>query len=425
MSTTYGATTTDVIKGALRRITSYQSGESLAAPDIADCLDTFNDLLASWSTDDNFIPGVVEYVTNWTAGKNTYNVGNPLCTELGFSPYQANAQQGSNLLVAAGGQPSNVAVGATLTDSQNVIPTGVTNSTAFVFAGLPPASTNNAPGATVSSITTVTAINLAIVFTVLVPNGAVSAVIASVNGLVGAWTGPTTTSQVTFSDNEFRSVTFTNGSTAVTWSVGLSNTVSATAILPNVAAMSNNAVSTTGSNTQVTYSVPGDFLPAFRRPLLIKFGFTRFNNLDFPLDVEESMSEYGSILYKPQPGPWPTVAWYNNTYPYGTLKCYQTPGNNAELHLFVKVILNDLNANQPILLPPGYVRALKWCLARELWVEYVNPMQVPIMLEKLAMESLKMIKDLNAKPAQRAKYDRALVRGNRADGGWIFYGGYR
>ena len=158
---------------------------------------------------------------------------------------------------------------------------------------------------------------------------------------------------------------------------------------------------------------------------MIKFGFSRFNNLDFPLDIEESLSEYGSILYKPQPGPWPTVAFYNNTYPYGVLKVYQTPGNNAELHLFVKVILNDLSANQPILLPPGYVRALKWCLARELWVEYCGGIPMPPTLEKLAMEALKAIKDLNAKPAQRAKYDRALVRGNRADGGWIFYGGYR
>ena len=119
------------------------------------------------------------------------------------------------------------------------------------------------------------------------------------------------------------------------------------------------------------------------------------------------------------------MAWYNNTYPYGILKVYQTPGNNAELHLFTKAIFKNLSASSPMILPQGYARALKWCLAREIWVEYVNPTTVPIMLEKLASESRKMIMDLNAKPARRAKYDRALVRGNRADGGWIFYGGYR
>jgi hypothetical protein len=38
---------------------------------------------------------------------------------------------------------------------------------------------------------------------------------------------------------------------------------------------------------------------------------------------------------------------------------------------------------------------------------------------------LKVIKDLNSKPAERAQYDPALLGGNRADAGWIFHGGYR
>ena len=199
-----------------------------------------------------------------------------------------------------------------------------------------------------------------------------------------------------------------------------------TAIGANTVTMSQNATATPAVTPDtITYTVPGDFSPAFQRPLMITSGFTRFNQLDFPLDVHESQEEYISILYKPQPGPWPTVAWYNNTYPYGILKVYQTPGNNAELHLFTKIVLPNLQALSTAVFPQGYVRALKWCLARELWVEYVNPTVVPIYLEKLAMESLKFIKDLNSKPAKRAKYDRALVRGNRADGGWIFYGGYR
>lgn len=354
MSTTYGATTNDIVKGALRRITSYQSGESIAGPDFNDCIETFNDLFASLSTDDNSVPGVVEYVVNWTAGKNTYNVGNPLCTELGFQPFTATLVGGSNQMTIVGAVPANLLVGATLTDSQGLIPAGITNSTNTVATGLPPViSTNYLPGQTMPPSTTVVS------------------------------------------------------------------------VVGSVVTMSQNAIANSQGNALVTYSVPGDFLPAFRRPLILKFGFTRFNNLDFPLDIDESLNEYGSILYKPQPGPWPTVAFYNNTYPYGVFKVYQTPGNNAELHLFAKVMLNDLSANQPILLPPGYVRALKWMLARELWVEYWAGVPVPPMIEKLAMESLKMVQDLNAKPAQRSKYDRALVRGNRADGGWIFYGGYR
>ena len=35
------ATATDIVKSALRRITSYQSGETIAALDMADCMETF------------------------------------------------------------------------------------------------------------------------------------------------------------------------------------------------------------------------------------------------------------------------------------------------------------------------------------------------------------------------------------------------
>lgn len=161
------------------------------------------------------------------------------------------------------------------------------------------------------------------------------------------------------------------------------------------------------------------------RPLRITGGYTRFNALDFYLDVYASQDEYNAVLYKAQPGPWPVLAWYNNQFPYGLLNVYQAPGNSSELHLFSDTILQKLTANQVLIMPQGYSRALKWCLAREIWVEYVSPTTVPQMIEKLANESLEMIKALNAKPAVRAKYDRMLVRGNRIDAGYILHGGYR
>lgn len=332
------STAGDIVKAALRRITSYQSGEQVGSIDMQDCLDTLNDLLDSWSTDEFHVPGVTENIVTWTAGKNEYKIGNPLCTELGFSPFTGVLTSGSNIITGITTMPPNIVVGATLTALSNAIPLAY----------------------------------------------------------------------VSVQD--------------VTSGVGVKTLV--TAVGANTITMSNNATASVAADL-ITYTVPGDFLPAFGRPLMITAGFTRFNNLDFTLDIGESQNEYTSILYKPQPGPWPTVAWYNPTYPYGIMKVYQTPANNAELHLFTKVILGNLQATSQVVLPQGYARALKWCLAREIWVEYVNPTVVPIMLEKLASESRKAIMDLNSKPAQRSKYDRALVRGNRADGGWIFYGGYR
>lgn len=185
--------------------------------------------------------------------------------------------------------------------------------------------------------------------------------------------------------------------------------------------MSANATATPSTGTDsIGYTVPGDFV--MDRPMRITGGYTRFNQLDYTLDVYATQDEYNSVLYKAQPGPWPVIAWYNNTYPYGLLNVFQTPGNGSEVHLFSDTLLTNVTLTSTFQLPLGYARALKWCLALELWPEYKdsNP---PPMLMKLAGESLDMIKALNEKPAMVSSYDSALT-GPRADYGWILHGGY-
>lgn len=184
--------------------------------------------------------------------------------------------------------------------------------------------------------------------------------------------------------------------------------------------MSANAIGSSIGLDSITYTVPGDF--PIPRPLRITHGFTRFNALDFTLDVCETESQYTSILYKAQPGPWPTVAWYNNQFPYGLLNAYQTPGNNAELHLFTDTILGNLTMNQVLVMPHGYSRALKWLFAKEICAEYGWPITEAIKVN--CQEAVNFIKALNARPAAVARYDRELSRGNRWDAGWILRGGY-
>ena len=195
-----------------------------------------------------------------------------------------------------------------------------------------------------------------------------------------------------------------------------------TAIGANSLTLSANALGSSNGLDSFTYTIPGDF--PIPRPLRITHGFTRFNALDFTLDVAETETQYTQLLYKAQPGPWPTVAWYNNTFPYGLLNVYQQPGNSAEVHLFTDTILQNLTLNSMIIMPQGYNRAIKLLLARELWIEYIGPTAIPQMLEKLAGEASAYIKALNAKPAAVAQYDRELVRGNRPDGGFIMHGGF-
>jgi hypothetical protein len=327
------ASAADLIKGALRRVNSYQSGEPLQQADAQDCLDTLNDWLDSQSLDKNMIFGSVENILTLNAGQAAYKIGNPSNVSLGEPPF----------------------IG-TLTGSSNII-TGVTSIPADLVAGI---SLNGVQaGSTLNDVAGV------------IPVG-----------------------------------TYCTGFNA------LAQTVT----------MSQNALSTPTNNPEgVNYTIPGDF--CIPRPNRITHGFTRFSQLDFTIEVTMTQSRFLEILYKAQPGPWPTVAWYNPLMPYGVITFYQTPGNSAQLHLFTDTILQNLTINQTFILPAGYSRAIKWCLAKEICAEYGYPMTEAIKTN--ADDSMKLIKALNALPAEKARYDRMLMTNRKANANWIFDGGYR
>lgn len=203
--------------------------------------------------------------------------------------------------------------------------------------------------------------------------------------------------------------------------VPTNTTVTAFNAAAQTVTMSAPAIGNSTGLDLITFTVPGDF--PIPRPLRITHGFTRFNSLDFTLDVYETESQYTEFLYKAQPGPWPVVAWYNNTFPYGLLNVYQSPGNSAECHIFTDTILQNLTLNQVLVMPQGYARMLKWMLAKEICTEFGFPLADGIVLN--AREAKEFVKALNAKPAGVARYDRQLSRGNRPDGGWIIHGGFR
>lgn len=331
----------------------------------------------------------MENILQLQAGKAQYSIGNPSNVSLGIPNITGYTTAGSAVITGVT-VPSGLVVGGTLTDINNAIPSGTTIA-AF--------STN-------TNATTVT-------FTAP-PTG-------SSGTMTAGWPAATGLYLLTFSDGEARSALFTNANTAVNWTPALTGTPTVTgSVNINTITMSQNSTVTQISADVISYTIPGDF--AIPRPNRITNGFTRFSQLDFSIEVTMSQTRFLEILYKKQPGPWPTVAWYNPQDPYGLINFYQTPGNNAELHLFTDTILSNLTLNQTFVLPSGYSRALKWCLAKELCAEYGYEMTDAIRVH--AAESMAMIKALNALPAEQGRYDRMLTRGNRADAGWIFSGGY-
>lgn len=356
------STTLDLIKSSLRAINSYQSGEPLAPVDANDCLYALNDLLESLITDKQFVFGSNEWILKWTAQKRVYTMGNPTNAELSGSDMvglQSNT-------ISPGNNPAWV--------SPNVN-AGIVwpNFTGFLTGGSP----------TITGVTNMP-----------------SNLVAGTNALFQPGVGSTLTDSQNLIPINTTVLAFNAGAQTIT--------------------MSANATGNSQSTDSISYTIPGDF--PIPRPLRITHGFTRFNQLDFTLNVCATQSQYTELLYKAQPGPWPTIAWVNNTFPYSILNAYQSPGNNAELHLFADTILGNLTLNQTLSLPQGYKRCLKWLLCQEICAEYGFPITEAIRLN--AQQSLAFIKALNAKPASVARYDRELVRGNRADGGWILTGGY-
>jgi hypothetical protein len=396
---TIGVTTAlNLIQGALRKINSYQSGEPIAAPDASDCLDTLNDLLDSLSTDKQYIFGSNENILSWTANKRLYSIGNPTCTLVGSQPFTGtigaafNGQTATNVLTVNSITSGVVNVGDV------IVGTGIAAGTKITSFGSGTGGTgtynlSTSPGTIAAEA--MTSLSQIIAQVTNVPANLIAGSTAAY--AVGSGSILTDTQNL----------------------IALNTTV--TAIGASTVTMSAYATSFTSAVDTITYTVPGDI--PIPRPLRITNGFTRFNALDFTLDVAETETQYTELLYKAQPGPWPTVAWYNNQFPYGLLNAYQTPGNSAELHLFTDTILSNLTLNQIIVMPQGYSRMLKLLLMREISIEYGFPLS-PLAL-KLVEEATSFIKALNARPAAVSRYDRELVRGNRPDGGFIIHGGYR
>jgi hypothetical protein len=313
-------TANDLILGALKRINAYAPGESLASDDAQDALDTLNELLDSWSTDQASVFASAENILTFTPGKYQYTIGNYVS--------------------------SNFFTGTLV---------------------------NGSP--TISGVT--------------IPADLILRADVTVNG------------------------------------TGLAPNTVVTGVGANTVTISPAATATVATPQVFNYTVPGDFkLP---RPLRVTNSFTRIttqtSGLDYPIEII-SQERYIEIGFKGISAPWPIVAWYNPTMPLANIYFYQNPSGAGELHLFTDTILTNLaNLTQNVILPQGYVRMIKWNLARELAPEYGKTWTA--LMEKNAKDSWDAVKSLNNIPVPVAKYDTDLLMGRSTDAGWILYGGFR
>ena len=147
------STALDIITAALRRINSYQPGETISNPDTDDCLEALNDLLDSWSTDKLQIYGTNEYILQWQVGKFQYKVGNPTCTSIGEPSFTGTVTGGSATITGVTNIPTDLVAGSTLTDVANVVPEGTTVSSIGATTVTMSATATATPSANPDTIT--------------------------------------------------------------------------------------------------------------------------------------------------------------------------------------------------------------------------------------------------------------------------------
>jgi hypothetical protein len=173
----------------------------------------------------------------------------------------------------------------------------------------------------------------------------------------------------------------------------------------------------------------------YERPLSINSAFVRVNTnsngqpilnggLDYPVTIL-NLENYELIGLKTLNGPWPRALYYQPGESLGTITVWPNPAQ-GEMHIFADTLFQRFTSiNDEIVIPQGYIMALRWCLAERLMPMYgkASPTQIQ-MINGFAGHAKATIKRTNMRPMQVARFEDSLIVGKRADAGWILTGGF-
>lgn len=173
----------------------------------------------------------------------------------------------------------------------------------------------------------------------------------------------------------------------------------------------------------------------YQRPLAIQSSFVRINTnsngtpivnggLDYPVAVL-NLENYEMIGLKTLSGPWPKAMYYQPSDPLGNIFVWPNP-SQGEMHIFADTLFTRYGTvYDQIVLPQGYVLALRWCLAERLAPMYgKNDPTAMAMISKFAAQSKATLKRTNMRPIQASTFSDALLVGRQKDAGWILTGGF-
>ena len=135
------------------------------------------------------------------------------------------------------------------------------------------------------------------------------------------------------------------------------------------------------------------------RPVKLEFAYFRMNSgtplpVDYPLQVLRAQEDYDRISIK-NLNAFPQYVYYDTGFPVGNIYVWPVPNNQYEIFLSVMVQLQKFNTiSDEIILPPEYLDALHWNLARRLCVVYGVPITPE--LTGYAEASMRAIEEVNS-----------------------------
>jgi hypothetical protein len=161
-----------------------------------------------------------------------------------------------------------------------------------------------------------------------------------------------------------------------------------------------------------TFGPTGDIIGT--RPIQVDSAtYFVVDGVSYPV-VLVNEAQYNGVSDKNIDTSYPQIMWARMDYPDITIKLYPVPSNVIELHIVsVKALAEATNLATELALPPGYLRALRYCLACEIAPEFgVEPSPT---IQRIAMTSKRNLKRINSPGdllslpyhvgARRSRYD--------------------
>lgn len=163
---------------------------------------------------------------------------------------------------------------------------------------------------------------------------------------------------------------------------------------------------------QATYTIGpgGDF--ATTRPVYINDSYTTFSGIDTPVR-SISQDEFNRISLKDMQQPVVEELLYVNDFPLGRITVWPVPSAAATITLSIsRTLAGTITATDSLSGPPGFLKAMRFCLAVELAPEFGAEASSTVL--QVAVDSKGDYKKSNMTEVV-ARYDDALTGGGCYD----------